>query len=92
MLHKIMFDQIEKLIFINPTWHKEAWYTQMLQMLIAQPILFPKQRIILGFFRQRASINIKQLNEVCDVENFRKISSLPEISETVQNLSQEQNE
>lgn len=38
-----------------------------------------KQQNILGFFRQKAFINTRQLNEAWSVENFHKILSLSRI-------------
>lgn len=47
VLHKVMFDQTKNVVLLTPTWHIQAWYSQLLLMLIDQTILLPKQRNIL---------------------------------------------
>lgn len=47
VLHKVMFDQTENVVLLTPTWHIQAWYSQLLLMLIDKTILLPKQRNIL---------------------------------------------
>lgn len=88
VLHKMLFHKAEDMIMINPTWHTQGSYLSAVVANANSHANSPskEQEHSQAFFRQKASISNKQLNEVSGVDNFRKILSMSEIIETSSKL------
>lgn len=76
------------MIKINPTRHTQGSYLSAVVANANSHANSPskEQEHSQAFFRQKAPISNKQLNEVSGVENFRKILSMSEIIETSSKL------
>ena len=47
VLNKVIQDQVHEIISITPVWQTQTWYSKLLQLLIADPIILPRSPVLL---------------------------------------------
>ena len=54
VINKVLWEKVEAMILVTPTWQTQPWYTLLLKMSIQRPLLLPAlANLLLNLLREK---------------------------------------